>query len=707
VGNRRLVARGLEQIREVIRHGIPSAGMPSFDLPMTDLNEIATFVHSLNVSAANAKLPGDAAAGDQFFFGKGQCASCHMVAGKGKAIGPDLTNVGRELTVAEIEESLLNPNARITTGYNLVKVELPQGKTLRGFARDRGNFEIQVQDLDGRFHLLRSGQFLSVTEEKESLMPPLQASPEERRDLTAFLSRLVGVKPGTPVVPQTAMPEPIDFSRILHPKEGEWPTYNGNLSANRYSSLEQIHTGNIHKLGLKWEFSIQRFGLEVTPIVVDSIMYVTGANSAFALDAQTGRQLWTFSRPQTPGLWGDGAKGTNRGVAILGDKIFMVTDNAHMLALNRTTGRLVWEMVMPEEPMHYGATSAPLVIKDLVISGVAGADEGIRGFIVAYKADTGELVWRHWTIPKKGEPGYETWKGTDPEFGGGSTWLTGSYDAELDTLFWPTGNPWPDSDDADRAGDNLYTNCILALDPSNGKLKWHFQFTPHDIHDWDSTEPPVLVDTKYRGKQRKLLLHADRNGFFYVLDRRNGEFLLGKQFVQKLTWASGIGPDGRPQVLPANAPPREGAIGCPSVSGATNWMATAFSPVTRLYYVMAQEACKFYSSGPSGWQVKRPKEPGQKFLRALDIETGKVVWEVPQIGPSDTSSGVLATAGRLVFHGMADGSFAAVDARDGKDLWHFQTNQQWKASPMTFMIDGKQHVAITSGPNILCFALTE
>ena len=297
----------------------------------------------------------------------------------------------------------------------------------------------------------------------------------------------------------------------------------------------------------------------------------------------------------------DPSLGTNRGVALLEDKVFTLTDNAHLVALNRTTGRPVWEAVMPHEPQHYGATVAPLAVKDMVIAGVAGADWGIRGFLDAYRASTGERLWRFWTIPLKGEPGSETWKGKEPLLGGGSTWLTGTYDAETDTLFWPTGNPWPNSDDRDRPGDNLFTNCILALDPNTGKLKWHYQFTPHDIYDWDATEPPVLVDTQYRGEARKLLLHADRNGFFYVFDRTNGKLLLSEKFIDRLTWASGIGADGRPQRLP------EGEILCPDA--ATNWNATAFSPVTRLYYVMAYEKCSIKLSA-----AKRGSEAPRRML---------------------------------------------------------------------------------------------
>jgi glucose dehydrogenase len=299
-------------------------------------------------------------------------------------------------------------------------------------------------------------------------------------------------------------------------------------------------------------------------------------------------------------------------------------------------------------------------------------------------------MWRRWTVPRKGEPGSETWKGSEPLAGGGSTWLTGSYDAESNTLYWPTGNPFPDSEDEDRGGDNLYTNCILALNPDTGELKWHFQFTPHDVRDRDATEPPVLVDAVYRGKPRRLLLHADRNGFFYVLDRTNGELLLAKPFLRRVDWASAIGADGRPQVTDAK--------GCPD--DAANWSSTAYSPVTRLYYFLALEECV---GSPMGY----PDQTGQRFLRAVNIETGEVVWEVPQPGPAKakTWSGVLATAGGLVFYGQPNGGFAAVDQRDGKTLWQFPTNVRMKASPMTFTAGGKQYVAVAAGPNILCFGL--
>jgi PQQ-dependent dehydrogenase (methanol/ethanol family) len=415
-----------------------------------------------------------------------------------------------------------------------------------------------------------------------------------------------------------------------------------------------------------------------------------------ALDASTGQAVWTFSRPPTPGLVGDSQLGTNRGVALLGDLVFFVTDNAHLLALDRTNGALRWETAMAPDPPstepghHYGGTVAPLIVRNMVIAGVAGADAGMRGFVAAFDAATGRLVWRRWTVPRAGEAGIETWQGPEPVRGGGSTWLTGSYDPSSDTLYWATGNPWPGSDDRDRPGDNLFTNCVLALDAATGALRWHYQFTPHDVADRDATEPNVLVDRVYRGKPSKLLLHADRNGFFYVLDRTSGAVLLATPFLRRVDWATAIGADGRPLVKDAR--------GCPV--DAANWASTAFSPETGLYYFMALEECV---GKPTGY----PDQTGQRFLRAVNIETGAIAWELPQPGAAraKTWSGVLATATGLLFYGQPNGGFAAVDQRDGKLLWQFPTNARMKAGPMTFSVGGRQYVVVAAGPNILCFGL--
>ncbi len=708
VRNRHLRVQSLEEIKTIIHGGLPG-GMPGFALPESELTSLAKFVASLNAPASAVELAGDVQAGQDFFFGAGQCSSCHMVAGQGIPNGPDLSTVGQQMTVQELRRSLLDPGAEIASGYGLVTVQMRDGKTIRGFARNEGSHSIQVQTFDGKIHSVLEPEWIGVTHEPRSYMPVLKATDREQQNLMAFLSRQTGVQPGT----VAKKPEKISaaaMDAVLQPKAGNWPTYYGSMDANRRSPLTQINAGNAGKLGLQWMFTTSQFGLESTPIVADGAMFVTGANQVYSLDARTGRALWHWSRPRTAGgIAADATRGANRGVAVLGDRVFFVTDNAHLICLHRLTGALLWEVVMPDRPGNYGGTGAPLVVGDLVITGVAGADDGIRGFIDAYEASSGRRPWRFWTVPNAGEPGSETWQGDAVVQGGGSSWLTGSYDPESGLLFWPTGNPYPDTDGEDRKGDNLYTDCIVALDARTGKLKWYFQFTPHDLHDWDAVEPPVLVNTQFRGSERKLLLQANRNGFFYVLDRNDGKVLLAKPFVHKLTWASGIGPGGRPILLPANETTLLDTKTCPAVRGATNWYSSSFDPGSRLFYVMAVEDCGVYKrskNGGFGW-IDDPHDPAQKFLRALDIDTGKVKWELPQVGPPENNySGVLSTAGGVLFYGETSGGFAAVESKTGHTLWHFETNNAWKSSPMTYMVDGRQYVAVVSGASILSFALT-
>jgi alcohol dehydrogenase (cytochrome c) len=516
----------------------------------------------------------------------------------------------------------------------------------------------------------------------------------------------------------------IPFSEIAYPKAGTWPTYHGNENGNRYSTLQQINTSNVQKLAPRWMFTLGAppggggapkvgvptwSGLEVTPVVVDGVMYVTSVNEAYALDASSGREVWHYSRPRTQGLAGDAAGGINRGVAVLGKRVFMVTDNAHLIALNRLTGVLLWDVQMGDSRQNYGATGAPLVVNDLVISGVSGGDEGIRGFLDAYRASTGEHVWRFWTVPGAGEPGSETWIGRDREHGCAATWLTGTYDPESHLLYWPTGNPCPDYNGDQRKGDNLYSCSILALDPATGKLRWFYQFSAHDVYDWDATETPMLLDATFHGSPRKLLVQANRNGFFYVLDRLSGNVLLAEPFVKKVTWASSIGPDGRPMRLPPND-------NC-SMGSSANWPSTAFNPQTGLFYVMAAESCNVFNRAEQTWVTGESfygggshRVPGtvpKQFLRALDLQSGKVVWELPNVGAGSSGSGVISTAGGLVFYGDNNGAFVGVDSRTGLRVWHFDTGQPWRASPMTYEIDGKQYIAIAAGPTILTFCLTD
>jgi PQQ-dependent dehydrogenase (methanol/ethanol family) len=714
--NRRVRAQSLDQLKAVIRDGVPARGMPAFPLPAAELDAVTRLVRSFSAPAADSNPPGDRMAGERYFFGAGGCSRCHMALGRGKAAGPDLSTVGRELTLAEIDEAVRQPAARVKPGYQMAELQLNDGRQLRGFVRNESRYNVQIQDLDGRFHLLSQPEVASLRKLPGSLMKAPECSPEQCRDLIAYLSSLTGVAEGQPGRPLENEGGPA-FAQVASPKPGDWPTYHGYLTGNRHSPLEEITPANVKDLTLKWVFPINHNTLECTPVVVDGVMYVTGPNQVFAIDGRSGRTLWHFQRPMSGESRGDPAKGTNRGVAVLRDRVFLVTDNAHLLALHRVTGQLLWETAITEgveDRRNIGNTAAPLVVNDLVVAGVSGGDMGMRGYLDAYHSVTGKRVWRFWTVPKPGEPGSETWQGSAlAQFGGGgATWMTGTFDPETNTVFWGAGNPYPAMNGDERKGDNLYSDSVLALDAASGKLKWYYQFTPHDLYDWDAGQTPMIVNRKYRGVERKLLIQANRNGFFYVFDRTNGELLLAEKFVDRLTWATGIGKDGRPVVVPGLEPTRDGTKVCPNVLGATNWPSMAFHPGTGLFYLMAREACGIYVKPPS-WNPKPiALEPGQMFLRALDIETGRRVWEVPQIGPADSWGGVLSTGG-VIFFGEDSGALGAVDAKTGKDLWHIQTNasaalgdgHSWRSSPMTFVAGGRQYIAFAAGPNILCFGL--
>jgi PQQ-dependent dehydrogenase (methanol/ethanol family) len=724
VNSRSLRNRSETQIRDIIHNGAPG-GMPAFSsLPDGQLEPLAKWVRSMNVSALDMKPAGDASRGEAFFFGKGNCSNCHMVRGIGGTQGPDLSEVGGQLTLGEMEQALDNPDtprvkSHAVAGcpawaycpqstWDMVRVRLKDGSTVRGFARNQGAHDLQLQDLDGVFHFLVDSEYEQIVREP-SFMPALKASSSDRRDLLNWLSTLDGVKGPIEASMPAVSRDAIQF--VTNPQRGDWPTYNGSLSGNRYADLPQINTANVSRLQLQWTYQLPYSPLETTPLVANGQMFVTGPNQVCSLDARSGREIWCYSRPRHAGnvIAGDAAKGANRGAALLGDRVFFATDDAHLICLNRITGGLMWDVGMPDNSGHYGATAAPLVAGDLVIAGVSGGDAPLKGFIAAYHATTGQQAWRFSTLPKPGEKAAESWIGTAVENGGAATWMTGSFDPLTGLLYWPTGNPYPDTDGGPRQGDNLYSNCVLALDAKSGALRWYFQFTPHDLHDWDATEPLLLVDTRFRGQDRKLLMQANRSGFFYVLDRINGEFFLGTPFVKRLNWASGIDRNGRPILTESNEPRPNGTRTCPAVRGATNWYASAFNPATRLFYVMATEDCNVYKPTGMGFQaLNDPANLAEKYLRAIDPETGKVAWERKQVGAPETNySGVLTTSGGLLFYGETGGGFAAVDALTGKDLWHFETGQGWKASPMTYAVSNRQYVAIAAGNTILSFALRD
>jgi alcohol dehydrogenase (cytochrome c) len=519
-------------------------------------------------------------------------------------------------------------------------------------------------------------------------------------------------------LPALALAQNVTYDRLLRAaaEPGNWLTYNGDYRSHHYSSLDQINTENIGRLHVKWIFQMHRSKVETTPIVVDGIMYVTRPPSdVLALDAATGRTLWTWQH-RVSGPLALCCGEVNRGVAILGNRVYVNTLDANLVALDARSGREIWKKKIADHTVGYTATAAPLIVKDKVIVGISGAEEGIRGFLDAYSAATGERVWRFYTIPAPGEPGSETWqKGW--EHGGGSTWITGSFDPDLNLLYWGTGNPGPDYNGDVRPGDNLYTCSMIALDPDTGKLKWHFQYTPHDTHDWDSTQVPVLLDTTIAGRPRKVLLHANRNGFFYVLDRQTGEYLFSKP-ISKQTWAKEIDAKGRPVVLPNTEPTLEGIDHIwPGVDGGPNWMSPSYSPLTRLLYVDTREERRryfksdavewrpgeMYAGGGGGGGARfRPEESWGRLI-AIVPETGEIKWEHRVVTPP--WAGVLSTAGNLVFSGTMQGNMYALDARTGKELWHFSGGDRIYAAPISYLVNGKQYISLAIGDNLIAFTL--
>jgi alcohol dehydrogenase (cytochrome c) len=496
----------------------------------------------------------------------------------------------------------------------------------------------------------------------------------------------------------------------------QWLMYSGAYDGSRFSPLDQINRTNVQRLSLQWVFQTGVRGRhETTPLVIDGVMYLTTPqNHAYAVDVRTGRPLWHYERnlPKEMSLC---CGPQNRGLAALGDRVFMGTLDAHVVSLDAKTGRVRWDVPAADADKGFSFTGAPLVVKDKVIVGVAGGEYGVRGFIDAYDAESGKRAWRFYTVPGDGEPGSNTWKGDSSKRGGAPAWVTGSYDPELNLLYWGTGNPGPQMYGANRLGDNLYSDSLVALDPDTGTLKWHFQFTPHDVHDWDSTHTPILIDETIAGRPRKLVAVANRNGFFYVLDRVTGAYLLGRPYTQ-VTWAKEIDADGRPVLLPNTDPSAEGTRVCPSGTGGTNWHSPSYSPRTRLFYFFSYEQCDLFMSDE---KLEPPYRPGRPFIgsaffavpeertetavRAVDPKTGTVRWEFKQF--ADAWAGVFSTAGGLVFSGDGQGNFIALDAETGRDLWHIPLGAAIHTAAVSFAVDGRQYVAITAGDALFAFAL--
>jgi len=511
---------------------------------------------------------------------------------------------------------------------------------------------------------------------------------------------------------------PVTWERLLNAADEpeNWLMYSGTLDSQHFTGLDQVHNRNVSDLELKWAYQIPQLDrAETVPVVVDGVMFITEAPSnVVAVDAATGRQYWRYNH-QLPDDLRICCGRNNRGVAILGETLYMSTLDAHLVAIDARSGNLVWDKELADYRAGYSKTAAPLIVKDEVVTGMAGGEYGVRGFIDSYNAESGELEWRADTIPGPDHPDNQTWAGDSWRTGGAATWITGAYDPDLDLVYWGTGNPGPDWNGDVRMGDNLYSDSALAINHDTGAMEWYFQFTPHDVHDWDAIQVPILADLEMDGEMRKVMMWANRNAFFYTIDRVTGEFLVGKPFA-KQTWAEGLDSNGRPIRIPGTFPTAEGTTVSPSVGGATNWFSPAYSPRTELFYVQAYDGEDIfykrdedYVEGDQftggGGQRPLPIDNYQSAIRAIDPRTGNLRWEY-EIQPRSTA-GIMATAGDLVFSGSIDGYFFALDAVSGDELWHMNVGRMVHSSPMSYAVDGQQYITIAAGNVVYTFGLRD
>ncbi|MEZ5559187.1 MAG: PQQ-dependent dehydrogenase, methanol/ethanol family [Pseudomonadales bacterium] len=513
----------------------------------------------------------------------------------------------------------------------------------------------------------------------------------------------------------------VPYTRLLADEANgdDWLSYSGGYRSERFSPLTQINRANVAALKVIWAYQMQPTDLpgaglqETTPLVADGIMYLTeSASSVTALDARTGRLLWHWAPDIDQAVLHIGFPKVNRGVAILDDTLYVATLDARLFALDAGTGAVRWSAAVADNSVGFSLTLAPLALDGRIIVGVSGAEAGVRGFIDAYDAKTGARQWRTYTVPAPGEPGSETWQGDSWQTGGGSTWLTGSYDPELDLLYWTTGNPAPDWNGDLRPGDNLFTCSLLALDPATGAMRWHFQYTPHDTHDWDANQIPVLVDGEVNGRQRRMVALANRNAFYYLVDRESGEFVLAAPYSRQ-TWAAAIDASGRPVLLPGNEPSEEGTLVWPSLQGATNWFSPSYNPQSQQFFVANRRMGSVYYKADAEYEPGKPFMGGGEqalsgddaagAVLALDGLTGRIQWQFPLQSPP--WSGVMATAGDLVFGSTNEGYFFALDRVTGDPLWRFNTGDHIRTNPMGFAVDGRQRVAITGGRTLFVFGL--
>lgn len=694
-----------ELVRNIVK-GIPSTQMPPIPMSETDARSIVAWLRSLTDSEKSAPVTGDPEAGRQLFFGAAGCSKCHMFGGRGAILGPDLTQVRARYSQSALLAALKAP-------WTLTEATAKSGQTTRGVRKSEDTFTLYLMGEEQKWHFLDKRDL--VISRKQQAHNTLNTDSEA--SIGAFLLKApLSYEPSAEWKPAPDMN--VTFSRLRKAaaEPHNWLTYWGDLAGHHYSGLKQITPANVASLKSLWTYQFGGNTIETMPLVHDGIMFVTGPlNNASALDAQTGHPIWKYTR-RLPAVASHCTVMTNRGFAMLGDRLYMATLDMHLVALDAKSGNVLWDIPVDDYTKGLSITHAPLAIDGKIIVGVTSGECALTGFVDAYDAATGRRLWRTYSIPQPGDPNRKTWQPEkSADFGGAPTWMTGTFDLDTNTIFWTTGNPGPDYDGTVRLGDNLYSCSVLALDADTGKIKWWFQFSPHDVHDWDANQTPVLIEGTIRGKKRKLLITAQRNAFYYVLDRETGEFLDGRAFA-KQTWAKGLDNKGRPIVLPDTAPTPKGNYVCPDAAGATNWGSPSYDPSSNFLIVSVREACATYTSVTKepvagqgytgGGQEIDPKIGTPGAIRALDALTGQTRWNFPlHIGSSST--GVLATGGDVVFASSSDGYLIALESRTGRYLWRYNTGANIVASPISYAVDGKQHVAIASQSAIFVFGLPE
>jgi alcohol dehydrogenase (cytochrome c) len=718
-----------------IREGVPGTAMTAHPgLNDQQTWQLVSYIRSLAGSAppvsAGRGSSGDATAGRAVFV-RADCGACHEIDGVGGLVGPDLSTAARYGADA-LRRKILDPDQAIAAPAApgpprpaarplTITARLKDGTTIRGVRRSEDTFTLQIVSLDNRLHLLDKSALAAIEVENRSVMPHDFATRLPAADLANLVAYLSSRRE------RDASHAPMRLGGVTAERLANaaaepqnWLTYWGSYQATHYSGLAQITPGNASTLRAAWTFAMPGDAvLQTTPLVVDGVMYATQPGAVVALDARTGRLLWRSTRQRKVRNPYE-INPFNRGAAIAGDRLLVGTLDAALVALDARTGNVLWETQVADSMAGYSLTSAPLVVEDKVLVGVSGGEFGARGFLDAYEIATGKRAWRWFAVPAPGEFGNDTWKGDSWMRGGSPMWLTGSYDPELNTVYWAVGNPGPQMDRSARGdGDNLFSDSVVAIDPDTGTRKWHYQFTPNDGHDWDSAQALVLVDRVWHGQARHLLMHADRNGMFYVLDRTNGKFLAATPFVYQ-NWNTGFDASGRPRIVPGSNSSVEGSFFVyPTVGGGTNFQAPSYSPLTGLFYLAYSENGQRYVSQPAAFEQGRQyigrgqagaaspragEPPPSSGIKAIDPETGETRWAVA-IAQGSLQNGVLATAGNVLFASIRDGNLVALDAMSGAHLWHFQTGTTPAASPMSYFDEGKQYVAIAAGNTIYSFSL--